>query len=105
MNVSTFPVVEGVEKLVNNIHENIVQHGQEELRIRDDGLVDSLMKMEESFVSYFSHTDTDLPSLFSKCLKEKWLRFSILPLLKTVKFQIVAGMNRYRKTDCLRLFN
>ncbi|MCI29658.1 hypothetical protein A2U01_0050867, partial [Trifolium medium] len=32
----------------------------------------------------------------------KWLRFSMLPLLKTVRFQIVAGLNRYQKKDrCL----
>ncbi|CAJ2638775.1 unnamed protein product [Trifolium pratense] len=44
MNVSTFPVVEGVEKLVNNIHENIVQHGQE-------GVVDYTPHLEMEFES------------------------------------------------------
>jgi zinc finger SWIM domain-containing protein 3 len=44
MNVSTFPVVEGVETLVNNIHESIVQHGQE-------GVVDYTPCLEMEFES------------------------------------------------------
>jgi hypothetical protein len=44
MNVSTFPVVEGVEKLVNNIHENIAQHGEE-------GVVDYTPHLEMEFES------------------------------------------------------